>query len=134
MAKKKNTEPAPQSGRPGRVKFDPNEFLTAKAAPPKVTAARLYYDRDGNEVSSEDEAVAKRVKNSHYIRFCSQGRKANELFDPLTDQDEVLTKSTRSTGRLVWEFRDVSETSFDFYLKYLRGKNPANYNNARRSV
>lgn len=93
-----------------------------------------YYDEDGNELSSNENAVAKsrlivdenagnnKNKRTFFILYDTYG-----MYDPLT-----ATKSRTVTKRYRWQM--VTEDSFKLYLSYLKTRKLHFYNQARREA
>tara|TARA_R110000822_G_scaffold165023_1_gene305593 strand:+ start:152 stop:487 length:336 start_codon:yes stop_codon:yes gene_type:complete len=87
---------------------------------------KLYFGKHA-EVSSETKeafAYVGTVENSasHYILY-----DRGEIIDPYNDR---FTRSSSTTRR----FKKVSETCFNFYMKYLKTRNTLHFTRARRLV
>jgi len=96
---------------------------------------KKFFNFDGQEVTVEEQACAKQVKNNngserYFIKKAANG----QLFDQNNLWHVPGTENAfdKRRGRNIYEFTQVNKECFEFYLKFLQTKNPAYLRNAER--
>ena len=94
-------------------------------------------DSDGNPLISDKDAphacAMKSPVSKQYKYYIKRGGTGNRLFNPVDN----LTNQTGAevyNGVPRWQYREVNKTAFDYYLFFLKTKNPKYYTLAEREV
>lgn len=133
------------------IKADPSTFL---APARKKTEVELPEQSEAAEVETvgytssanpnlpcptckveSDECYAKKVvlanRTKYYVKIGTSGY----MYDPWNSFNEGMqNRAARLHGKKAWEFREVSEASFEFYIKFLRTRNKTYKLHAERNL
>lgn len=122
---------APTDNKVGQKVVKLAEYFT-------VNGRQDFLDEDGYpQLTDEGEfAFAKKVStNSRKPLYYIKGGTDGHFFDPLGMYDERMhNKFKGHAGKFKFEFVQVNERAFAFYINYLRTKNRSYLLNAEREV
>jgi|APGre2960657404_1045060.scaffolds.fasta_scaffold44472_4 hypothetical protein len=100
----------------------------------------IGYDGAGSEVdSSSSDCVAKLVSIEktgvikHFVRVCRRGIDIGTFFNPQVHAKAELFRFDGSTGRMRYDFTEVSPVAFDTYVAFLKSGNTALLRIAQRN-
>lgn len=98
----------------------------------------ILCDINGNEmengfpITEDDNKCMARLEHQnppkYFVKVNSQGK----LFNPVGPEEGQLHKDLKYKKQ--WEFREVNKKVFNFYLNFLKTKNPSWINNANREM
>lgn len=120
------------------VCFRGNDFTADKILRPEVTKLLL----NENAAYTEDESVAcAKVETTDgkerlYIKRSTHGFDKGQLYDPygVYQKSGDLSKETHITGRMKYEYREVTKKAFSAYVDYLRTRNGTYLKSAENQV
>jgi hypothetical protein len=108
-------------------------------APVDQPLAQAGFTFGGGPVGPDDpRCLAKRTANAatgeerFYVRSCTRGYQAGEMFNPATHAVAELHQENPALGRPQFEFRRVEKPAFAHYLSFLKTGNPASLRAAER--
>jgi hypothetical protein len=90
-----------------------------------------------DEIPAEesDFAYAKTVTVNNKTKFFVKRGDHGKLFNPIGMSDEWTHRDFRNkTGKKQWNFMEVNERVFTFYIRFLKSKNTAHHMNAEREA
>src|SRR5688572_9627076 len=95
----------------------------------------IQYSYGGKETKEDKEAFAKSDGASFYIKHVRIGLDSGHLVNPwsIWFTNEYKSSKLAHRGIAALEYRKVSKSVFDLYIKYLSTQNPAYYRNAERN-
>jgi hypothetical protein len=87
------------------------------------------------EAFSNPKAHAIRVSSESRTRYYVKTGPHGRLFNPTGSLSEgASAKELRHKGKLEWSLKEATEKVFNFYLDFLRTRNPSYINNAEREL
>lgn len=112
--------------KPG-FKVGPPRYVS-KDLPFKEQGESLCFDVRGVWTADQERCAAKRVKTNrgihYFVKWCLEGPDKGHLLNPYSiyfrEGDDIKMEQRR--GRLRYEFKQVSETAFNNYIKFLQTK------------
>lgn len=90
---------------------------------------------DLEQIFEDPEAYAVKTNLHGVTRYYVKRGKHGHLFNPIGMYSEgTQHKQLRHAGKPLWELKKTSKKIFDYYINFLKTKNPAWLNNAEREV
>jgi len=115
---------------------DARKFLDKKDAGHQSAG----YDWSGREIDpSCSDCVARRTVvektgvTKHFVRVCRRGIDTGTFYNPQVHPKAELIRSDGHTGRMRYDFTEVSQAAFDNYLSFLKTGNTSLLRVAQRS-
>jgi hypothetical protein len=119
-----------------RIIDEAKKFLEQKANPVEV----ISYDKKANPIDAENHGCVARITvhektglEKCEVRVCTRGIDSGLFFNPLNHHHDDLVRFDSHTGKLRFCWREVSRTSFDQYVQFLKSGNQAMLRMAQRS-
>lgn len=115
---------------------DTSKFLDKKDVGHQSTG----YDGTGKEIdSSSSDCVAKLVTvektsvTKRFVRICRRGIDIGTFYNPQVHAKAELVRFDSHTGRMRYDFTEVSQVAFDNYVAFLKSGNTALLRIAQRN-
>lgn len=95
----------------------------------KINPGTIFFDKNGNVSLESNTALAKiepRAKgDAFYLKVSTQARDSGHPANPrgLYFNAEDLTRMSNTNGKPLYDYKMVSKTTFDDYIKFLVTKN-----------
>ena len=84
---------------------------------------------DSESVDTYAKSIIDENKNKFFVKRGRYGK----LFNPIGIYSEgTAGKQMRHAGRPEWQFKEASQKTFDFYIRFLKTRNSAWLHNAER--
>ena len=100
---------------------------------------RTNYSRDGVEIVDSTDPFAQVTSDvetgskRYYVSYSTYGVESNRMRNPHSQfQPDQRNREVPSTGRKMFELREVSAESFELYTEFLKTSNEAALRNAER--
>ena len=97
-----------------------------------------YYDDDGYPIVKDENDIrchAKIVQTGTGLRYFVKTGKTGRLYNPIGLFDEnQQNKQMRHAARPQWKMQQTKKKVFEYYLEFLKTKNPSWLHNAEREV
>ena len=114
---------------------------------PVATLESKFYSVSGSEeyvdtenyprVSEQNKSIAAKAvpKQDGVYRYFIRVANTGKIYNPMTAYDADLTPTFLDrVCRSAWKFREVNDTAFSMYLKFLQSKNMSWLHNTEREI
>jgi hypothetical protein len=120
-----------------REKPDPRQFQQLPPAAPPAPPGAWGTDANYHPIDpTASKCLARMVRDGRgrerfYVKRATSG--VNAYYNPQTELPHLLVERVRATGRLKYDWEEVTPDAYKFYLKFLETGNPAFYRQVQRT-
>lgn len=110
-----------------REEVDVSQFMTQPAESKAKTVGNTYgYAAGGVQVERDAKGcLAYAAGTRRFVMTGTHGLRAGRFFNPAEDDAGEIAEVSRASGRKKFEFRLVSDSTYELYVRFLSSGNPS---------